>query len=479
MPASVRGQTLSFGDLVQTLLDFCRSPDVQRGSKARDILRWLASKSTWVIVLAGFAAAGGGGACGRGVEGDRSAGRLGPIIGGTTDTMHDAVLALIQFETPTRGFACTGTTIAQSGTSAFLLTAAHCVLQHDAMDQAIQPMTIASPSMLTVVQGPDWQASLALGHNFSVAAVSVAPGYDGATESPNDVAVVRFVTSTPSLPVIPILEAADDTLAAGSTLTLVGYGETTVGDPTNSTRQTLDRPIDSLDAQHILFLQNDMKGGCSGDSGGPALTRVGGAERVAGVFSYTVDLPSINLFCSLQSASVRVSSLASFIHSIAGGGSPPDAGRPDAGLFRDGSQTPDATSRDGATMAADASKTPDATADVTNTVDAGRNADAGGSDAAYRLDSATADGARTGSDGPGPESPPAADAASPQLDGAPAPDARTDGSADGQGERRKESSGCSCVVSGRSGSTSTWGWLVVVAALLRARRSSTQGLRHK
>jgi MYXO-CTERM domain-containing protein len=415
----------------------------------------LASKSTWVVILASFAAAGGGGACGRGIEGDRSAGRSGPIIGGTADTTHDAVLALIQFETPTRGFACTGTTIAQSGTSAFLLTAAHCVLQHDAMDQVIQPMTIASPSMLTVVQGPDWQASLALGHNFSVAAVSVAAGYDGATESPNDVAVVRFVTSTPSLPVIPILEAADDTLAVGSTLTLVGYGETTVGDPTNSTRQTLDRPIDNLDAQHIFYLQNDMKGGCSGDSGGPALTRVGGAERVAGVFSYTVDLPSINLFCSLQSASVRVSSLASFIHSIAGGGSPPDAGRPDAGLFPDGSQTPDATSSDG------------------------HAADAGGSDAAYRLDSATADGARPGSDGPGPESPPAADAGSAQLDAASAPDARTDGSADGQEERRKESSGCSCVVSGRSGSTWTWGWLAGIAALLRARRFSRQNRRCK
>ncbi len=394
----------------------------------------LDSKSIWVALLAGFAAAGGGGACGRGVEGDRSAARSGPIIGGTADTTHDAVLALIQYETPTRGFACSGTTIAQSGTSAFLLTAAHCVLQHDAMDQVIQPMTIASPSMLTVVQGPDWQASLALGHNFSVAAVSVAAGYDGATESPNDVAVVRFVTSTPSLPVIPILEAADDMLAAGSTLTLVGYGETTVGDPTNSTRQTVDRPIDSLDAQHIFYLQNDMKGGCSGDSGGPALTRVGGAERVAGVFSYTVDVPSINLFCSLQSASVRVSSLASFIHSIAGDGLPPDAGRPDAGLFPDGSQTPDATSSDGHAadaVAADASKTPDATADANNTVDAGKNADTGGSDAASRLDSAPADGA--------------------QLDAAPAPDARTDGSADGQGERRKESSGCSCVVSGRSG----------------------------
>ena len=208
-----------------------------------------------------------------------------------------------------------------------------------------------------------------------------------------------------------------------------------VGDPANSTRQTLDRPIDSLDAQHILYLQNDMKGGCSGDSGGPALTRVGGAERVAGVFSYTVDLPSINLFCSLQSASVRVSSLASFIHSIAGGGSPPDAGGP----MRDCSRTVRRRQ-----MQRPVTGTPRTRAAATQ---------------------------RTGSIPPPPTARARAATARDQnrrqrrtqeaLSSTPRRH-RTRGptaAPTGKENAAKRVSGCSCVVSGRSGSTSTWGWL--------------------
>ena len=293
-----------------------------------------------------------GAACAPGVADGGPRSRAGAIIGGTADTTHESVLALVQYVTPTTGYACSGTSISQNGTSVFLLTAAHCVVQHDATFQIVQPMTIASPTVLTVVPGPDWQTSLAQGRKFSVAAVAMAPGYDGATDSPNDLAVVRFVTSTPSMPVIPILEPADDALAIGSTLTLVGYGVTTVGTQ-NSTRQTIDRPVDSLNAQHLYYLQNDMKGQCSGDSGGPALARVGGTERVAGVISYGVDIPSINLVCSLQAASVRVSSLASFIHSIVGSGTPPDAGTaadaarpPDAGSGTEAGSSSDGSSAD-------------------------------------------------------------------------------------------------------------------------------------
>jgi hypothetical protein len=275
--------------------------------------------------------------------------KSGTILGGSADTTHDAVMALLQLQTATTAYACSGTTIAQSGTSAFLLTAAHCVVALDVMDKVVLPPTVVAPSVMSVLPGPDWQVSLSQGRKLTVTAISVAPGYDGAPDSPNDVAIVRFTAGAPALPIVPILEPADDGLAAGSSLTLVGYGVTETG-AQNTLRRTVDRPIDSLTAQELRYLQNDMKGQCHGDSGGPALTRVAGAERVAGVIAYGQEIPSLDLYCRLQSAAVRISSLASFVHSVVGPASAPDAGVPtdgrdsgsDAGALSDGGPGPDA-----------------------------------------------------------------------------------------------------------------------------------------
>jgi hypothetical protein len=250
--------------------------------------------------------------------------RSGAILGGTPDSAHDAVLAELQLLGGNMAYACSGTTIAQSGSSAYLLTAAHCVVEQDAMMNILKPVTVVATSSLVVLPGPDWQTSLSQGHRYAVSQISVAPGYDGAAGSPRDLAVVRF-TSPSSLPVIPILEAADDDLAAGDTLTLVGYGVTETGGP-NSLRRAVDRSIDTLTPLVMIFLQNDEKGGCSGDSGGPALARLAGGERVAGVFAATHDLPQLNLYCRQESEAVRVSSLASFVHGVIGPASAADGG---------------------------------------------------------------------------------------------------------------------------------------------------------
>jgi hypothetical protein len=251
----------------------------------------------------------------------------GAILGGSADTTRDAVMALLQMETSTTAFACSGTTIANVGTSAFLLTAAHCVFKHDANHALVLPLTAAGPAVMTVVPGPDWQTSLAQGRKYSVTAISVAAGYDGASDSANDLAVVRYVTTGASVPVIPIVEPADDALAVGSLLTLVGYGETTPGTQ-NSMRRTVDRSIERLTPQHLIYPQNDMKGSCAGDSGGPALANVAGSQRVAGVISYSLSIPSLGLVCTLEGAAVRVSSHATFIRGVIGPAPTPDAGVP-------------------------------------------------------------------------------------------------------------------------------------------------------
>jgi hypothetical protein len=251
----------------------------------------------------------------------------GAILGGSADTTRDAVMALLQMETPTTAFACSGTTVANVGTSAFLLTAAHCVFKHDANRALVLPLTVAGPAVMTVVPGPDWQTSLAQGRRYSVTAISVAAGYDGASDSANDLAVIRYVTTGASVPVIPIVEPADDALAVGSALTLVGYGESTPG-MQSSVRRTVDRSIERLTPRHLIYPQNDMKGSCAGDSGGPALADVAGSQRVAGVISYSLSIPSLGLVCTLEGGAVRVSSHASFIHGVIGPAPTPDAGVP-------------------------------------------------------------------------------------------------------------------------------------------------------
>ena len=321
-------------------------------------------------------------------------------------------------------YACSGTTIAQSGSSAYLLTAAHCVVAQDAMMNILKPVTVVATSSVIVLPGPDWQTSLSAGNRHAVSQITVAPGYDGTAGSPTDLAVVRFV-STSSLPVIPILESADDDLAVGDTLTLVGYGVTEAGGQ-NSIRRMVDRPIDTLTPLLMTFLQNDDKGGCSGDSGGPALVRLAGGERVAGVFAATEDLPQLNLYCRLESAAVRVSSLASFIHGVISPASATDASAPvDAGAAADVS---------GPAMA-DASAVPDADGDVAPPADA---------------------------------RPGAVDVGTTMDAGAPA-----DGRGDAGGDRSGHpagSSGCSCDVQG--GRSAAWPWvgIFIAAAAARSRR---------
>ncbi|HVX96864.1 MAG TPA: trypsin-like serine protease [Polyangia bacterium] len=249
-------------------------------------------------------------------------GETSAILGGSVDTTHPAVMASFQSTGVSTGFACSGSVIAQVGSAAFLLTAAHCVVAHDAMQNVIKPVTVVSPSVLTVLSGSDWQASYSTGPRYGVTAVFVAPEYDGATASPSDLAIIRFAPGS-TLPLIPILEPANDTLAVGSNVTLVGYGQTE-GSATNSVRRTVDRTISILTRESLTYDQIDHKGQCYGDSGGPALFQTSGGVRVAGVISYGTSLPETD--CLLQGTSVRVSSLASFIHSVIDAAMPRDAG---------------------------------------------------------------------------------------------------------------------------------------------------------
>jgi MYXO-CTERM domain-containing protein len=255
-------------------------------------------------------------------------------------------MALLQTLTPTTAYGCSGTTIAKVGTSGILLTAAHCVVAHDAMENITLPIRVVPPSQLSILAGSDWRTSLSLGRTYTVAEVAVPAAYDGATNSPNDVALVRYLNPIPSVPAIPALAPAEDVLAVGDTVTLVGYGQTET-DSMNTVRRTVGRTIGTLTENHVLYGQGDGKGQCKGDSGGPAVIQVGGALRVAGVISYG------DVGCTLLGAAVRVSSAAAFIRAFIDAATPADAGvGPDASTGADAATPVDlAPPRDTATAA--------------------------------------------------------------------------------------------------------------------------------
>jgi uncharacterized protein (TIGR03382 family) len=190
------------------------------------------------------------------------------IYYGDLDTTHPAVVTVFA-----GGGVCTGTIIEVSGSTAYVLTAAHCLVGN-------------GTSLL-----PISQVDVALGSNYqnptgylNVAQTRVHPLYDGTDGSPNDFGMIRATGASASTPHIPAMTPAQDNLAAGTQLNLIGFGRTE-SSYNNSTRRYIIKPIDQLVAGWIAFNQNGTSGGtCQGDSGGPAVTV--GTERVAGVTSF-------------------------------------------------------------------------------------------------------------------------------------------------------------------------------------------------
>ena len=191
-----------------------------------------------------------------------------PIFGGGVDTEHPEVMLLAN----RRGFLCTGTVIDASGQTGFMLTAAHCVTEEDG--------SALPADEFVVIPGQDFEESTT---TFEVDSVSVEPSYDGSFAA-NDVAVVRFFAEDSALGTIPVLGAGEDALEVGDDLLLVGYGQTDL-DADNSERRRVSRTIETLDEELVVYSQEDARGACFGDSGGPVLVRVGAEERVAGIIS--------------------------------------------------------------------------------------------------------------------------------------------------------------------------------------------------
>ncbi len=205
------------------------------------------------------------------------------IYKGSAETSSPAVMALQIDLGNSTGAACTGTVVAVKGNVGYFLTAAHCAVTHDANDEPTT--TPLDPSQLFVLPGTDYSKATT---GYPVLEVKVHPAYKAVTSAPYDFAMMRFSFNGAAPPVIPPLTPAEDTIAVGSKLDVIGYGKTD-SNPNNSVRNHAQLTVSSLQASGTLVIfdpAQNVSGTCQGDSGGPGLTGSGSSRRVGAVTSF-------------------------------------------------------------------------------------------------------------------------------------------------------------------------------------------------
>jgi hypothetical protein len=201
-----------------------------------------------------------------------------PIIDGTLDTAHDAVVAILTQSSKDQGSGCTGTIVKVDGTRhiGWVVTAAHCV-DFSGLD----------PKNVYVVQGEDYSKQTSI--LYRTIDFAIHPGWDPNGGFASDFAMIRIAGVDASTPVIP-LAGNPDGLTTGKQVTSVGYGMT---DPNpssteqNTQRYAITKTIPSGGLSSTLITYSETGGGiCHGDSGGPVLYGSAGSEKVVGIHSF-------------------------------------------------------------------------------------------------------------------------------------------------------------------------------------------------
>ncbi|XXT19840.1 DNRLRE domain-containing protein [Sorangium sp. So ce429] len=200
--------------------------------------------------------------------------------GARRDNTHAAVVSVHKEDGR-----CSGTIVRRSaeGDKVYVLTAAHCCEESSPPKEVRIGFDFLDPSLVLPVD-----------------AFQSHPCYDERDLSFNkdyDVCVVK-AGGAGALNIRPIpLASAPDELSAGSTVTVVGYGDTPAF---NTIRRRVEAQVSEITPLTILTDQTNERGGlCSGDSGGPALIPQGGVEVVAGVASFASNIELCNVFGGL------------------------------------------------------------------------------------------------------------------------------------------------------------------------------------
>ena len=205
-----------------------------------------------------------------------------PIVYGTADTAHTAVVALLN---PDQGGydECSGTIVQVSNGVGYVLTAGHCC-------------TPTQPTI--VIINSDYSVGLpyinssnppAPTYAVNASSVQVDPAYVPTTT--HDFCMLTFNGAPAGTATIPVATSPDG-LALNTTVEYVGFGVTTdATNNSNTLRYHASAPV-NLAVAADTFSYNEgggIGGPCEGDSGGPALLPSGAAQstqRVVGTTSY-------------------------------------------------------------------------------------------------------------------------------------------------------------------------------------------------
>jgi len=174
-----------------------------------------------------------------------------PIVGGTLDTAHPYVAALVRGGAPY----CSATIIATRGTDGIAVTAAHCG----------QPELLVTGSRLDDPTAVRYPVTARVVHPFFRHGLF-------------DVAILRFTGATASTASLDPIGPSTGPVAPGAALAFVGYGQPSTGERLIATG-TLARATTSL-----LEYDQPLAGPCHGDSGGPTLA-LGSPDVLVGVIS--------------------------------------------------------------------------------------------------------------------------------------------------------------------------------------------------